>query len=366
MRALLRRLLPASVRDPLRAARRRLRVAVLRVASSSRWTASLYYAFASGAFGREHRAVLHGRLRYEEDLTSPAGSRYLLRRNVHRLEKGLIMRPRRDVFAADYIGETVEAFAARAARAPDAGDDLREMRWAGEVLGSYFSAVGTEARVDRARASFQGAAVGGWEEGLPVDGCGLPLAPYRRDLSAPSPVAFDDLLRLAERRRSVRWFLPRPVPRELVDRAVEVAALSPSACNRQPFEFRFFDDPERVRKVASVPMGTRGFEHNFPMVAVVLGRQRAYFDAKDRHVIYIDAALASMALVFALETLGLSSCCINWPDVEAQEREMEALLGLEPDERPVMLIAIGYPDPDALVPASGKKSLDSLRRYDAP
>jgi nitroreductase len=73
-----------------------------------------------------------------------------------------------------------------------------------------------------------------------------------------------------------------------------------------------------------------------------------------------------MALVFALETLGLSSCCINWPDVEAQEREMERLLGLEPDERPVMLIAIGYPDPDALVPASGKKSLDSLRRYDAP
>jgi len=362
MRALLRRLLPEEVRLPLRRARRRVRVAVLRVASSSRWTASLYYGLFSGAFGREHRAVLHGRLRYEEDTVSPAGSRYLLRRNVHRLEKGLIMRPRRDVFAADYIGETVDSFASRASRGAADGEDAREMRWAGEVLGSYFAAVGAEARVDRARASFAEVAAGPAE---PADDCGRPLAPYRRDLSQPPPVAYDDLLRLARLRRSVRWFLPRAVPRELVDRAVEVAALSPSACNRQPFEFRFFDHPERVRRVASIPMGTRGFEHNFPMVAVVVGRQRAYFDAKDRHVIYIDAALASMALVFALETLGLSSCCINWPDVEPQEREMEALLGLEPDERPVMLIAIGYPDPDALVPASGKKSLDSLRRYDA-
>lgn len=359
MRRGLRRLVPAGVRPALRRARRAARVAVLRLASRWRWSASLYYCFASGAFGREHRAVLYGRLRYEEDLASPQRGRYLLRRNVHRLEKGLIMRPRRDVFAADYIEETVEAFSARMRGGEAPGP---ETGWAGEVLTSYFAAVaapGADARVDRARSGFAGTPVPG------VNG-GRPLAPYRRDLSAPPPVAYDDLLELAHRRRSVRWFLQRPVPRDLIDRAVAVAALSPSACNRQPFELRVFTEPERVRAVAGIPMGTRGFEHNFPAVVVVLGRQRAYFDERDRHVIYIDAALATMSFVLALETLGLSSCCINWPDLEDQERQMAALLSLEPDERPVMLVAVGYPDPDALVPASGKKPLDELRRYDTP
>ena len=80
-------------------------------------------------------------------------------------------------------------------------------------------------------------------------------------------------------------------------------------------------------------------------------------------MIYIDGALAAMSFVLALETLGLSSCMINWPDVEQQERKLARLLHLEPDERPVMQIAIGYPDPLGLVPYSGKKSLERIRRY---
>src|SRR5690606_19543880 len=120
---------------------------------------------------------------------------------------------------------------------------------------------------------------------------------------------------------------------ELIDRALEVAVQAPSACNRQPYHFRIFDTPERVREIASIPMGTRGFSDNFPAVAVVVGEQRAYFDERDRHVIYIDASLASMGFILALESLGLASCCINWPDMEPQESRMKAALGLGPDER---------------------------------
>jgi nitroreductase len=378
---LLRRVLPPGAVQGLRGLRAGLRRAVLRVAASSPRLASLYYGVFSTRFAREHRAVAYGRLRFLEDAARPAQSEYLLRRNVHRLEKGLIMRPRRPVFATDFIEETVESFAGRSAAAgAGAGGDPREIRWAERVLSSYFEAAGGHPRIERARERFSTLHLSGANgngksrENGDGDGSGngdgfcadVPMAPFRRDLSGPPPVAYDQLLKLALRRRSVRWFLPTPVPRELIDRAVEVAAYSPSACNRQPFELRVFDDPARARTVASVPLGTRGFDHNFPVVVVVVARQRAYFDEKDRHVIYIDAALGAMSFVLALETLGLSSCCINWPDVEAQEREMAQLLKLEPDERPVMLIALGYPDPDALVPASGKKSLDRLRRYDAP
>jgi nitroreductase len=70
-----------------------------------------------------------------------------------------------------------------------------------------------------------------------------------------------------------------------------------------------------------------------------------------------------MNFMLALETLGLASCPINWPDVESREREMEEALGLEPDERPVMLLAVGHPDPEGLVAYSQKKKLSRMRSY---
>ena len=365
----------------LRRLRDALRISVLRLCSRSPLLATHNYVVASPAFRREQRAVLYGRLRHEEDNRLASRSEYRLRRNVHRLEKGIIMRPRREVFAAEYIEDTVLSFAERVGElsasahgngngngngtghAPSAAvalpaGEAGELRWARDVLYAYFRVAGGHPAIERARGRFRALGVEPEAEARPV-------APYLRELSRPPAVSYDALNALMNRRRSVRWFLPRPVPRELIDKAVLAAAQSPSACNRQPFHFRVFDDRELAVRVASLPAGTQGFEHNFPVVVAVVGRLRAYFDEKDRHVIYIDGGLAAMSFVLALETLGLASCCINWPDVERQERGMAKLLGLEPDERVIMLIALGWPDPDALVPASGKKSLDALRRYNA-
>jgi nitroreductase len=70
-----------------------------------------------------------------------------------------------------------------------------------------------------------------------------------------------------------------------------------------------------------------------------------------------------MAFQFALEVQGIGSCCINFPDVPGPEMAMAKALHLAPDERPIMLISFGYPDPAGEVPFSQKKSIDELRRY---
>jgi nitroreductase len=131
---------------------------------------------------------------------------------------------------------------------------------------------------------------------------------------------------------------------------------APSACNRQPFIFRVFNEPELARQIVSIPLGTKGFSHQVPAVAVVVGQMRAYPLERDRHVIYIDGALAAMSFLFALETLGLSSCVINWPDEQPYERRMKAALNLASDERVVMLIAFGWADPEGGIPYSAKRS----------
>lgn len=310
-------------------------------------------------FNREQFAVLRGRRDYYRNLKKLRRSHTELRRNIHRIEKGLLMQPRRDVFALDYIGETLGFYEKAIQRCGQPFPDMEtgELAWAHGVLHEYFDTV------DHANPVIA-SAYARFEKSLPhfsPDDRGK--VPYARAHGERSNVAYEDLLKLAMQRRSVRWYQQRPVPRELVDKALLVARQSPTACNRLPYEFRIFDDKEMVSKVAAIPFGTAGYAHQIPTIAVVVGRLSHYFSARDRHIIYVDSSLASMAFMLALETLGLASSAINWPDFEPLEHKMQKTLGLDSDERAIMLIAIGYPDPEGKVAFSEKKSLDVLRSY---
>lgn len=327
---------------------------LLKCSTVNHLTSLFYYLYSYPHFYREYQGVTYGKLKYSKLLESTHGSSYLLRRNIHRLEKGLLMKPRREIFAVDYIIETVDCYKKTLQANQNSLIVEEELQWAYDVLQEYFSIVITHPKVEQAKTKF-----------LSLKHLCNPkkYVPYKRDIKIPSPVTYEQFRKLSYRRRSVRWYLPKPVPRELLDQAIVVASLSPSACNRQPFEFRIFDQPELVQQVSALPMGTKGFNYNFPVVIAVVGKLGAYFSARDRHLIYIDASLVSMSFMYALETLGLSSCPINWPDIATREKKMSSLLNLELDERVIMLIAVGYPDPEGMVAYSQKKSLNQIRRY---
>ncbi len=316
--------------------------------------ASLYYSFINPAFYREHLSVLRGRLRYARSLHEIKHSSALLRRNTHRLEKGLIMQPRRALFASAYIGETVDCF-------QDCVHsntvDASELKWASDVLVEYFSVVSdVDRKVNRAKLKFEKTKL----KPTLVNSQNGESKPYSHHRLPEPPMNYDGLLTLFKRRRSVRWYQNRPVARTLIDQAVAAASLAPSACNRQPYRFVFFDEAEEVQEVASFAMGTAGFNHQLPCLFALVGDLSCYPKERDRHVIYIDASLASMQLMLALETLGLSSCPINWPDIESRERKIAKRLQLDVHERVVMLIATGYALADGGVPFSQKKSTHLL------
>jgi nitroreductase len=329
---------------------------LLPVAAASGLLASAYYLLFSRQFRREHRAVLKGRLAYWQGLQRSGRSSPLLRRNTHRLEKGLVMQPRAPVFAEDYIEETVAEFARLRAAG---GLDPAEQKWAVDVLAGYFAAVQDTPRIAAARAAF--ASLG---TGVQAPDTARLSVPGSRAAGVRSGVSYEDFLGLCRQRRSVRWFEQRAVPREPVLQALQAAAQAPSACNRQPFLFRYFDRPEDAQRIAGIAMGTTGYAGNIPALVVLLGDLGCYPEERDRHVPYIDASLAAMQFMLALETLGLASCPINWPDIEGRERAMDRELQLPPHLRPVMLIALGYPDPEGGVPFSAKKSPDLLLRTD--
>lgn len=67
-----------------------------------------------------------------------------------------------------------------------------------------------------------------------------------------------------------------------------------------------------------------------------------------------------MQLMLALETLGLSSCSINWPDVNSSERKIRRIIKLKGHERIIMLMAVGYADMNGGIPFSQKKMNEQI------
>ncbi|WP_252699693.1 nitroreductase family protein [Natronosalvus vescus] len=323
-----------------------------KVLANSRTLTTLYFALHQ-TFYIEQQTMLHGQATYHEEEEQRENPRHRIIRNIHRIEKGLSMKNRRSVFAEGYIKETVHDVISAWKRNEHPDDQLY---WAVDVLSKYFETVEVNDNIRGSKIIFESFLADiNYEPGN--------RTPKPRQEFECEPVEHEDLKKLAEQRSSTRWFKQRKVPRERIDDALEVAIQSPTACNRQPFEFRIYDDDELIKEIVELPMGTKGYRENVPCLAVIVGKQRAYFHNRDRHVVYIDSSLAAMSFQFALETLGLASCCINWPAIPWREREMAELINLDNDEEVIMLMAIGYPDEEGMVPYSEKKDLDSIRKY---
>ena len=320
---------------------------------------SIYYTFLSTKFYREHMAVMQGTSKFHKDKKIKYSAEFLLRHNVHALEKGLCFRPLKNIFAIGYIYDTVKVYKSFASTfVASSGDEMDQLKWFTDILNHYFSVVSSHPEVDKARMLFESV-------DLKIKDCKPSSIPYKRKCIDKSSISYSEFLKLTEQRRSNRWFDQREVPRDLIDKALLAARLSPTACNRQPIKYFIFDqeNPSLLRKIVKLPMGTAGFDKNIPAMAVIVGTIKAYRSERDKHAIYIDGSLSAMSFILALETLGLSSVICNWSDLETRELKMQKTLNLEYYERPIMTIAFGYPNMDSYVAFSGRRKLDDYREY---
>jgi len=350
MKSTLRKLLPHSVIQKLIKTKSSFDNFIYPFFAKSRFGSAFYFCFFSTQFYREHQAVLQGRVNYKASLKKIESSSILLRRNIHRLEKGLIMKPRKKIFAESYIQESVECYK-KCSEVPFFCQ--KELKWAADVLIKYFHIVDSSKVTDRARLLFQRVTIAKSKD----TELSLPYLHSERVVSGISDI---QLHQLFKQRRSVRWYKDKKVDIKLIHRAVEMAAQAPSACNRQPFQFYTFTDPKKASEIAAIPMGTKGFSENIQALIVIVGDLSAYPKERDRHLIYLDGGLVAMQLMLAFESLGLSTCPINWPDIETYEKRMDKALNLELNKRPIMLMAVGYGDESGGIPFSQKKSAQQL------
>ena len=189
-------------------------------------------------------------------------------------------------------------------------------------------------------------------------------------------------------RRTVRHFSPDPVPFEFIETAIRVAGRAPSGANQQPWRFVVVSNPDIKRQIkeaaeaeersnyekrfpdewllALAPLGTdwhKDFLEIAPYLIVVfredygLERLPEGSERKVKHYyVQESVGIACGFLIAALHWMGLATLTHTPSPMGFLSR----ILNRPPNEKPYLLIPVGYPAPDAEVPDIPKKPLADI------
>ncbi|AFL96042.1 NAD(P)H oxidase [Thermococcus cleftensis] len=150
-----------------------------------------------------------------------------------------------------------------------------------------------------------------------------------------------EFFEVLRKRRSVRRFQERPVPRKLVEKLLEAAFLSPSSFNRRPWHFIVVDDREKLLALSKAKLGASGLA-TAPLAIVVTA------DESRSDVWVEDSSIAAEHIQLAAFDLGLSSFWVQirnrmHDDKKTAEEYVRELLGIPENYRVVCIIGVGYP-----------------------
>lgn len=191
-------------------------------------------------------------------------------------------------------------------------------------------------------------------------------------------------LALMRRRRSVRDFSDRPVPPEILERCLLAAGTAPSGANRQPWRFVAVGDPEVKRKIreaaeeeerafysgrapqewldALAHLGTdehKPFLERAPWLVVIFAESwEARPDGTRGKNYYVteSVGIATGILITALHSVGLATLT----HTPSPMTFLNEALGRPRNERPFLILVVGYPAEGATVPEIRKKPLDEI------
>lgn len=167
-----------------------------------------------------------------------------------------------------------------------------------------------------------------------------------------------DLERFVKSRHSVRHFSDQAVDISLIEKAVSMAMYTPTVCNRQAVKAHAFIEPTSVKQVLACQQGNAGFGDQAKAALVITVDRESFFTAAERNQCWIDGGLFSMSLVYALHSLGLGACCLNWSAPKAQDLNLRKVVDLKNSDAVIMMIAVGHVPDQFKVAKSSRKSLN--------
>ena len=214
-----------------------------------------------------------------------------------------------------------------------------------------------------------------------------PLTGYREypsaEMEARSAEFYGDL----KRRRTVRRFSSRSLPRAVIENCLRAAGTAPSGANRQPWHFVAVSDVTVKRRIrvaaekeerefyarrappewleALAPFGTddqKPFLEDAPYLIAIFDQRYGVTSNGRRMKHYYSSesvGIATGMLIAAIHHAGLASLT----HTPSPMGFLNELLGRPENERPFLLLVVGYPAEGTLVPVIGKKRLGEMSTF---
>jgi nitroreductase len=160
-------------------------------------------------------------------------------------------------------------------------------------------------------------------------------------------------------KREVREYTDRPLPDDAVRRVLEAGRIAGSSRNRQHRSFVVVADPELRERLAEAVYAPGNIRGAALVVVVLAGRGGG--------PVAFDVGRAAQNMMLAAWNEGIGSC----PNGMADQDAVAQLLGLEQNERPVILLTFGYPahtrdpntrSPEEWIARADRKPFDEVVR----
>lgn len=190
-----------------------------------------------------------------------------------------------------------------------------------------------------------------------------------------------------KRRRTVRDYSDRPVPIEIIQDCLRAAGTAPNGANMQPWHFVVVSDPDAKRRIrlaaeeeeknfyserapqewleALAPLGTdwrKAFLESAPYLIAIFAQSYSLTPTGKRvknYYVQESVGIATGMLITALHTAGLATLT----HTPSPMNFLAEILDRPSNERPYLLLVVGYPAEDAQVPVIGKKSLEDIASF---
>ena len=189
------------------------------------------------------------------------------------------------------------------------------------------------------------------------------------------------------RRRTIRDFSDRPVDRKVVEDCIRAAGTAPSGANLQPWHFAVVSSPELKREIrvaaeaeerefyqtraprewldALEPFGTddqKPFLETAPYLIAIF--RRSYDQRPDGSTVKQYYSAESVGIATGILITGLHHCGLaTLTHTPSPMNFLNDILARPANERPFLLLVVGFPSPDAEVPDIGKKPLSEISSF---
>ena len=167
-----------------------------------------------------------------------------------------------------------------------------------------------------------------------------------------------ELLEGLKTRRSVRLYdTTKKIPHEDIEKILEAASYSPSAHNKQPWEFLVIEDAEKLASLRTIQPWT-SFAKNASCAVIVCSNTDEAFhrDKENEKWSYadVDGTIAAYGVLLAAHALGYGACFCGAAPMPVIIENLQEKLHIPANMRPVAIIPMGVPAEEPKQPAASR------------